>query len=207
MGRRQSGHTELLWRKIRSLFRRLRRWFHHRDEFVICGASVRDHTEMTIEADVRFELVSAAELTRFRGLSPFLSDADIDDFRSRDCVAVVANANSRPVAVNVFVRGPGTAWVSEFGGEVPVESGEHFSCRTFVDPSYRGRGLSAQMKTFYRQGLPADDRLWALIMARNRSSLRGVGRCGWVSVGRWTATTVLGRIRTEREDHEPLPLR
>lgn len=191
---------------LRSALRRLRRFVRHRDEFVVCGAAVEEHRVLEALSDLFCEAMPPERFEELTSVSPHITRHDVDDFRRRQTSAVVMRDGGRVVAVNFFVRGPGSVWVEEFAHEVPLCDGDHYSCRTYVDPGYRGRALYDQMIAFYLRDLHATDRIWGLVMTRNEPSLRMLHRVGWTDWGRWIATTKFGRVSTKRIDHEPRPL-
>lgn len=193
-------------RPLRSAARKLRRLVYHRDEFVICGAEIGELCLPEEPTEFRVEIVAPPQFCDLIEWSPHLTSEDVDDLRRRDSAAVVIRDADRVIALNFFVRGPGAAWVDEFDHDVPLRAGEHYSCRTFVDPDHRGRSLYDHMLACYIEGLDRHERVWGLVMTRNRPSLQMLHRLGWVGTGRWIATTRMGRLTTERFDHAPRPL-
>lgn len=197
-----------LRRKTRSLFTILRkRFIFHRVDFVVCGAMVKDHTPPARPPALSIEVAPMDDAAELVAWSPYLSQRDVDEFRAQGgAYAATVRDGNQLAAMNVFVRGPSTVRVEELRGVIPVEAGGHFSCRTYVDPQFRGQALFEQMIWAYAQTLDGDDRIWGLVLEQNRPSLRSLARNGWQDMGRWSATTRVGRRTVRRVDHEPRPI-
>jgi len=203
----RNGRLAVVARRARSAVRLARRFVHHRDDLVECGAPVAEHRRPAHGLDLPIEAVPPGSFASLVPCSPHLSGTDVERFVSVGAVALVVRDGDHVAAMNFFVPGPGHAWVDELDASVPVAEGEHFSCRTFVDPAYRGRAMFEHLVWVYASGLGPEERIWGLVMARNAASLRSLGRNGWVATARWTATTRLGRVAAKRRAHEPAPLR
>ena len=198
-----------LRRKARSFGTILwRRFVCHRVDFVICGAAVKDHTPPAKPFALLIEVTPMDDAAELVAWSPYLSQRDVDDFRARGgAYTATIRDGHQLAAMNVFVRGPSTVRVEELRGVIPVEAGGHFSCRTYVDPQFRGQALFEQMIWAYAQTLDGDDRIWGLVLEQNQPSLRSLARNGWQDFGRWTATTRLGRHAMRRVNYDPRPIR
>lgn len=188
---------------VRLAYRKL---IHRRADFIECGAAAGDHREPVKPFDLAFEVVGVDGYADLLAASPHLSQADIDYLSTVDSKVVVVRDDEKVAAMNWFVRGPALLWITELRRAVTLSGGEHYSCRTFVDPDYRGRALAEHMICGYARGLGRDDRIWGLVMTRNQPSLRFLSRIGWQATGSWTAQVQFGRFSAHHEVHQPRPL-
>ncbi len=192
-GARLAQFTRLAYRKL--IFRRA--------DFIECGAAARDHREPTTPTTLAFDVVGPDGYDAMLTASPHLAQKDIDHFRTADTRLMVVLDDTAVAAMNWFVRGPGDVWISELRRSVPLAAGEHYSCRTYVDDAYRGRALAELMIYRYSETLEPSERIWGIVMTRNKPSLRFLARLGWQATGTWTAVVRFGRFTARHQEHLP----
>jgi hypothetical protein len=152
----------------------------------------------------RLEIVGEDGFERVLGSNPHLTRADIDRFRARPSRCITIWDGDRLASSSWMTLE--SAWVEEFDREVTLAPGEHYSCRSWVDPAYRGHSLLGHMLSGYAASIPADDQVWGLILARNVASLLAVKRIGWRTDGmEWTSFVGGIPIRGSTH-HEPRPI-
>ena len=89
----------------------------------------------------------------------------------------------------------GTVHVSELQRNVHLQPGQHYSCRTYVDPEYRGRALLQHMLVDYARASPSDDTFVGFVYPWNAASLVSLERIGWRRTGEAWTTHILGFSR------------
>ncbi|MCZ7628810.1 MAG: hypothetical protein M5U19_06995 [Microthrixaceae bacterium] len=85
---------------------------------------------------------------------------------------------------------------------IQVPDNQHFSCRSFVDPDYRGMALMGHMVHHYSGSVHPDDLVWGLIFHWNVASVRTFERIGWRHLGDYWTIFLFG-LRIHRERHFP----
>lgn len=140
--------------------------------------------------DIRF--LRGGDVDEVPGSNPYLSAADVERFRSADPICIVARHGDRLAASSWMIRRD--HYVTELQRVVRVREGEHFSCRSYVDESFRGHRLLSHMLYAYATSVAGpSDRLWCLIHDWNVPSARAYERVGWRRRGEMGTVVVLGR--------------
>ena len=185
--------ARLFWRKF--IYRRIvmRR----------VGALAGRHLPMPEPTQFELKILGPDHYREVLGRTPHLTGADLDNFDRQRSACIVAMDGERFAASTWMTSG--SVHVSELHREIPVNAGQHFSTRTYVDPEYRGTSLMSHMIFHYASSLPAEDVVWGLSYERNLASLRSVERIGWEWTGNLWTTFALGRRWAGEQDLPPLP--
>jgi hypothetical protein len=141
-------------------------------------------------AGIRFDVLNGDAIQEIFGTNPHLADEDVDRFRLGDATCIVAREGSELAASTWMIRG--AVYISELQRNVSLARGEHYSCRSYVDPRFRGRALLANMIHTYCTTLPADDVVWGLVYEWNTASIASLRSIGWQRTGDLWTTNVLG---------------
>lgn len=135
---------------------------------------------------------------------PYLSEEDLADFRRQESICIVVLDGER-IAANSWMT-KGEVYVHELQRPLHVGPSEHFSCRSYVDPDYRGHALFGHMVAAYSHSVPPDDEVWGLVYAWNTASLLTLERLGWRTTGECWTRFVFGRkVAGERRFSARLP--
>ncbi|MCO8127438.1 hypothetical protein NHL50_09465 [Acidimicrobiia bacterium EGI L10123] len=137
------------------------------------------------------------------GMNPHAHDDDLRHFDRQQSSCVVALDGDRIAASTWMTQGE--VFVAELHRTVSVPPTEHFSCRSFVDPAYRGRSLLSRMISVYAETLPGSDVLWGLVYPWNAASIRSLERIGWRCTGEYRTRFVLGRKFSSERHFSPRP--
>lgn len=130
-------------------------------------------------------LLSADELGLVAESNPYVSREDLADLRRQTSLCLVVLDGDRVAASSWLTSGQ--VRVHELERVVDVPPGEHFSCRSYVDPGYRGRSLHRHMLHAKALQVPAEHTLWCLVYDWNVASIRSLEAAGWRRTGRcWT---------------------
>lgn len=150
------------------------------------GASVAPGRRLELPLEIHgpevFEEVLAA--------NPHSNPDDLEHFVRQRTSCIVVRDHAR-IAASSWMTG-GEVHVHELGRTVPVADDEHFSCRSYVDPDYRGLNLLSHMIHAYASSVPADDVIWGLLYGWNVHSIRSVERVGRRHTGDYRTDFVMG---------------
>lgn len=151
----------------------------------------------------RIERLGPDRFERMLGTNPYLEPADLDRFAHQRSTCVAVYDGDRVAASTWMTQGD--VYVHELHRVVPVPGNEHFSCRSYVDPDYRGQFLLSHMIDVYSRSQPAGDVLWGLVYAWNEPSIRSLERLGWRHTGNYWTHFVAGRKVAGESHFPPLP--
>ncbi|HEX2577261.1 MAG TPA: hypothetical protein VHK88_12985 [Aquihabitans sp.] len=192
-----AGHLpRLVWRKL----------VHRRATFLRAEARAADHVAPShpIPAGLRLEVLGPGTFDDVLGSSPHLTATDLERFRARPSWCIVVRDGERIAASSWMTSG--AVEVDELARTLPIGAGEHYSCRTWVDPEHRGSALFGHMIAGYAASVPPGDVLWGILLERNVASLASLQRIGWRATGWYRTRWVLGVPRRTEGRHEPRPL-
>lgn len=117
--------------------------------------------------------------------NPHLCRLDVEKFIHMDSTCVAAYDGDRIVGSTWFVRG--RVFVPELHRDVEASGREHYICRSFVHPDYRGHRLLQHIIYAYASQVPADDLMWGLIYPWNAAPRRTAEKEGRAHVADyWT---------------------
>lgn len=129
--------------------------------------------------------------------NPNLNAEDVEHFRRQNSVCIVVLDRSRIASSSWMTWGD--VFVHELERTLHVPVGEHFSCRSYVDPDYRGQSLFSHMIHAYSMSVPLDDEVWGLVFDWNVASVRSLENIGWRLSGEyWTRFVLTRRFPGER---------
>lgn len=132
--------------------------------------------------------------------NPYLNETDLERFRNQSATCIVARDGDRIAASTWMLQGE--TYVGELFRTLTVPDGQHFSCRSYVDPDYRGRALMGHMLHHYSTTIAPSDVMWCLIFQWNHASIQTYERTGWRHRGDHRTTFILGR-KFQHERHFP----
>lgn len=178
-----------------------RRFVYRKAEFVRCGARAADHVPPSRPLELSLEIVGAEAFDRILGSSPHLSASDVDRFRQHPSACIVVWDGDHIASSSWMTSGE--VLVDELHRSVAVGPGEHFSCRSWVDPDYRGASLFGHMVAAYAASVPPDDLVWGLVLRRNVASLLTLQRLGWRGFGEDWTRFIGGRPVAGARQHPP----
>ncbi len=135
-----------------------------------------------------------------RGTNPHAHDDDIAYFDRQNSTCIVAFDGDRIAASTWMTQGE--VHVDELHRTVSVPPNEHLSCRTYVDPEYRGMALMQRMIHAYSASIPATHLVWGLVYPWNVASVRSLEKIGWRRTGQYWTTFAFGR-KLPGERHFP----
>ena len=159
-----------------------------------------DSTGPGSDPGLSIELLGPEEFDSVLGSSPYLTADHLRDFRRQRSTCIVA-LDGNLIAASSWMTS-GNVYVHELQRHVDVPSGEHLSCRTYVDDEYRGRALMQHLIHAYATTCQPQDLIWGLIHSWNTASIRSVERLGWRQTGRYWSRYVFGR-QFAGEQHFP----
>lgn len=135
--------------------------------------------------------------------NPHSDPSDLDHFlRQRTCCILVRDGTR--IAASTWMTG-GRVHVHELGRTVSVDDTEHFLCRSYVDPDYRGLHLLSHMIHAYAASQRPADVLWGLVYDWNVHSIRSLERLGWRHTGDYRTDVLAGRTFTRDRRFAPRP--
>lgn len=137
------------------------------------------------------DVLGPADFSRVAASNPYLHEQDLADLQRQTSVCVVVRDGERIIASCWMTRG--AVRVHELERVVDVPAGEHFCCRSYVLPEYRGAALFSHMLHAYAGRLPGDDLLWGLVYGWNVASARSFELAGWGRSRRYWTRVVLTR--------------
>ncbi len=147
--------------------------------------AVRPHRPL----DLRIALWGPERFDAVHGTNEHLTADDLEHFRrQRTCCIVVLDGER--IAASSWMTG-GLVYVHELDQVIEVPEGEHFSCRSFVDPDYRGLSLFSHMVYAYTKTLDPDVEVWGFVYYWNTASIRSLANIGWRYSGDYWTTYAL----------------
>jgi len=160
-----------------------------------------DSRSLATPCPYELRFLSPGELDLAGVISPYLTAQDLAELTRQMSVCVVVVDGARVVASSWMTKGQ--VVVHELERVIDVPPDEHFSCRSYVDPGYRGRSLMTYMVDAYARRVPPEDTLWGLVYHWNVASIRSLEAAGWRRSGRcWTRFLFTRRT----EGHELMPV-
>ena len=181
----------------------IRKAVYRRVKLTVWGAPAKRHPHLAAPPGLRIVILEPENFDSVATTSPYLTADDIAEFRRQHSRCIVVFEGERVVASSWMTCGD--VYVHELHRHITVASDEHFSCRSYVDPAYRGRALLSCMITAYARELPGDDFVWGLVYDWNAASVRSLERIGWQRRGEMWTRFALGRtFPGERRLAQPL---
>ena len=159
----------------------------------------------SLPLDLEVEFVGPEGFDRLLGTSPYLTAEDIEHFAQQRSTCIVVRDGDRVAATSWMTAGD--VFVHELQRVVVVPVTEHFSCRSYVDPDYRGRALLGHMIHSYSERLDPDDVVWGLVYGWNTASVLSLERIGWRCTGEYWTRWILGTKRGGERHFPPRPPR
>lgn len=187
--------ARLLWRK--AIYRKVLM-----GEF---GVKAGDTQALGVASPYPITFLVRDEWPRALENNPHLSQTDLDRFIAQKATCIVASDGERLAASTWMIEGPDDVFVDDLHRSVRVAANQHFSCRSFVDPDYRGHALLSHMIHEYSTSVPADNSVWGLVFRWNIASFTSLERLGWRHRGDYWTTFVFGRKYFGERNFEPRP--
>lgn len=174
------------WGRLLSLCRRAFRKLVYRRTVMARYEVTAGESRAPAEAcPLQIRLLAADELGLVADSNPYLTPEDLQELRRQTSLCLVVFDGDRVAASSWMTSGQ--VPIHELERVVDVPSGEHYSCRSYVDPLYRGRALHHHMLHEKARLLPPDHLLWCLVYEWNVGSIRSLEAAGWRRTGRcWT---------------------
>ena len=141
--------------------------------------------------NLQISFLEATNFDQASGTSPYLTSEDVERFRQQDSICIVVRDGDRVAASSWMTSG--NVYVPELHRFIHVPQGEHLSCRTYVNPDYRGRALMSHMIHAYSQRLSPGDVVWGPVYERNVASIRSIERIGWRHTGDYWTRFIFGK--------------
>lgn len=152
---------------------------------------------------LRLELLGPDRFDEVFHTNPHMDGEDRERFLRQESTCIVAWDGSRVASSTWMTKGD--VYVHELQRAVHIPSNEHLSCRSYVDPDYRGLALMSHMIHAYSERQPADDEVWGFVFAWNIESVRSLERIGWRYFGDDWTRFVLGRRFPGQRSFAPRP--
>lgn len=156
-----------------------------------------------VEPACEIEILGGGDFDRVLGTSPYLTPEDVSQFRRQESVCMVALDEGHIVASSWMTQG--SVFVQDLHRSLSVPTNEHFSCRSYVNPDYRGRSLLGQMLYAYSQTVSPNDIIWGLVFDWNVASIRTLEKLGWRRSAEYQTTFLVGTKLTWERRLPPLP--
>lgn len=155
------------------------------------GMRCGDSQAPTKEHGLRLELLGPDRFDTVFGTNPHMEASDPEHFHRQTSTCIVAWDGTRIASSTWMTRGE--VYVHELQRTVHIPGDEHLSCRSYVDPDYRGLALMSHMIHEYSARQPPDDDVWGFVFGWNIESVRSLERIGWRYFGDDWTRFVLGR--------------
>jgi RimJ/RimL family protein N-acetyltransferase len=175
------GALRLVYRKL--IFRRV--------TFLRYEVSAGRSRDPGVPEGFRIEFISGPDYGTVEESSPYLSPEDLENFREQNATCIVALDGPR-VAASTWMMS-GAVEVADLDRTLDVPPTEHYSCRSYVAPEYRGKSLMSSMIHSYSASVPDSHLVWGLVYEWNTASIRMLEKIGWQLTGTYSTTWVLGR--------------
>lgn len=157
------------------------------------GAAAGSHVPPKRAVAYRTELLGPDRSDVILETNPHLAQSDLDHFRRQRSTCIAVYDGDRIASSSWMTSG--SVYHHELQRHLDVPHDQHFSCRSYVDPDYRGQSLFSHMVYTYSQSVPADQLIWGLVYAWNAASLRSLESVGWGYFGEEWSTYVFGLQR------------
>lgn len=157
------------------------------------GAVAGSHVPHKRAVDYRTELLGPDRYEVILESNPHLAQSDLDHFNRQHSTCIVVYDGDRIASSSWMTSG--SVYHHELQRHIEVPHDQHFSCRSYVDPDYRGKSLFSHMVYTYATSVPPDQLVWGLVYAWNVASLRSLEAIGWEHFGEEWSTYVLGMQR------------
>lgn len=157
------------------------------------GAVAGSHVPPKRDVAYRTELLGPDRYDVTVDSNPYVVERDVDHFRRQRSTCIAVYDGGRVAASSWMTSG--SVYLHELQRYVDVPHDQHFSCRSYVDPDYRGQSLLTHMIFTYAQSIPNDQLVWGLVYGWNVASLRSLEALGWDHLGEEWSTYVLGMQR------------
>lgn len=169
------------------------------------GALVRDHVapKRPLDPKLRLEIVGSDRFAELLGTNPHLTKVDVERFTANPSSCILIWDGDR-LASSSWMTG-GDVYIHEIQRTVVLPEGEHFSCRSWVEPDYRGLSLLSHMIYGYSQAQPEGDEIWGLVYPWNKPSIASLDRIGWMLSGHYWTRYVFGQQSGGHERFAPRP--
>ena len=151
----------------------------------------------------RIEILAEADFDRVADSTPYLTPEDLRDFRRQKSLCIVVWDGNRIAGSSWMTAGE--VFVHELHRAVEVTEREHFSCRSYVHPDYRGKSLLSHMIHAYSQRVNQEDLVWGLVYEWNLASIRSLEKLGWRHTGDYWTKFVFGRKVPGERHFSPRP--
>jgi GNAT superfamily N-acetyltransferase len=143
--------------------------------------------------ELEVEFVGSDGFGSVLGTNPYLTTEDVEQFQRQRSTCIIVRDGDRVAATSWMTSGD--VLVHELQRVVMVPPTEHFSCRSFVHPDYRGRALLGHMIHAYSARLDPAHLVWGLVYGWNTASVRSLERIGWQCTGEYWTRWILGMKR------------
>ena len=171
---------------------------HLLDRYEIAAA---DSQAPSVPFDLSMEFIGPEGFDRVLGTNPYLTNEDIEQFARQRSTCIVVHDGDRVASTSWMTAGD--VFVHELQRELVVPTTEHFSCRSYVDPDYRGRALFGHMIHSYSLLQPPGDTVWGLVYGWNTASVLSIERIGWRCTGEYWTRWILGSKRGGERHFQP----
>lgn len=165
--------------------------------------AARDSVAPQKPLELRLNFWGSERFGAVAGTNPYLTDEDLEHFSAQASTCIVVLDDERIAASSWMTNG--RVYVHELQRAVDVPEVEHYSCRTYVDPDYRGLALMQHMIHGYAEQCAADDRIWGLVYGSNVASVRSLERLGWRQTGEYWTRSVFGKQFSGHRHFAPRP--
>ena len=162
------------------------------------GATAGNHLPPKREVRYRTELLGSDRYDQVFSTNPYLAPSDLDHFHRQRSTCIAVYDGDRVASSSWMTSG--SVYIHELQRYIVVPHGQHFSCRSYVDPEYRGQSLLSHMIYTYSRSLAPDQLIWGVVYGRNIASLSSLEAIGWRHLGREWSTHILGVQRPGRSD-------
>ena len=180
----------------------LRKFVYRKAEMRRYGMRTGDSTLPRKPLELSIDFLGPGRYEEVFRTNPHMEDSDPDHFRRQESICIVARDGDRIASSSWMTKGH--VYVHELQRTVHIPMNEHLSCRSYVDPDYRGLALMSHMIHAYSAEQPADDEVWGFVYGWNTESVRSLERIGWRYSGDYWTRFVFGR---QHPGHRRFPAR
>lgn len=168
-----------------------RRFVYRKVEMRRYGQRAGDSRAPSRLLELELDLLGPDRFGEVFGTNPHMEPSDPEHFHRQDSTCIVIRDGDRIAASSWMTRGD--VYAHELQRTVWVPPGEHLSCRSYVDPDYRGLALLSHMIHGYSAQQDPDDVVWGFVFDWNTHSVRSLERIGWRHTGDYWTRTLFGR--------------
>lgn len=155
------------------------------------GMRTGDSTAPSKPLTLELALLGPDRFDMVFGTNPHMEATDPEHFHRQKSTCIVMLDGDRIAASSWMTQG--NVYVHELQRTIEVPATEHFSCRSYVDPAYRGQALLSHMIHGYSKHQPPDHEVWGLVFSWNTESVRSLERIGWRHSGEYWTDFRFGR--------------